>query len=225
MTRLTRAESQARTRALIVQAATRLFLRDGFQVTSLEQIGEEAGFTRGAVYSNFPSKTAMGIAAIDELYERKAQELREALEATDGIDRWFDALATWAEGTIGDPDWTRFEIELAAFSAHDDDYRAATAARYARMREYWAQLIEATFGEGFPIDAHTLSAIILALGLGTGAQRAVDPELPGSGWVQLLRALAEAGATSAAAAPRGSKRGEVSGIRQARQARGRRAAA
>src|SRR5205807_5818775 len=91
MTRLTRAESQARTRALIVQAATRLFLRDGFQVTSLEQIGEEAGFTRGAVYSNFPSKTAMGIAVIDELYERKAQELREALEATDGIDRWFGA--------------------------------------------------------------------------------------------------------------------------------------
>jgi AcrR family transcriptional regulator len=38
MTRLTRAESQARTRALIVDAATRLFLRDGFQVTSLERV-------------------------------------------------------------------------------------------------------------------------------------------------------------------------------------------
>jgi hypothetical protein len=41
MTRLTRAESQARTRVLIAAAATRLSLRDGFQVTSLEQIGEE----------------------------------------------------------------------------------------------------------------------------------------------------------------------------------------
>ncbi len=60
MTRLTRTESQARTRALILDAATRLFLCDGFQVTSLEQIGGDAGFTRGAVYSNFPSKTAMG---------------------------------------------------------------------------------------------------------------------------------------------------------------------
>ena len=80
MTRLTRAESRERTRALIVDAATDLFLRDGFQVTSLEQIGEEAGFTRGAVYSNFPSKTAMGIAVIDELYEREAARLEAALE-------------------------------------------------------------------------------------------------------------------------------------------------
>ncbi len=33
---------------------------------------------------------------------------------------WFDALAAWAEGTIGQPEWTRLEIELAAFSAHDE---------------------------------------------------------------------------------------------------------
>lgn len=190
MTRLTRAESQARTRALIVDAATRLFLRDGFQVTSLERIGEDAGFTRGAVYSNFPSKTAMGIAVIDELYERMARDLRHSLEETDSLDEWFDVLAEWAEGTIGEPQWTRFEIELAAFSAHDDTYRAATAARHARLRADWAEVIAARLGEDFPIDPEELSTIILALGLGTGVQRAVEPDLPGSGWVELLRVLA-----------------------------------
>jgi AcrR family transcriptional regulator len=195
MTRLTRAQSQARTRALIVDAATRLFLRDGFQVTSLEQIGEDAGFTRGAVYSNFPSKTAMGIAVIDELYERKARDLQHSLEATSDLDEWFDALAAWAEATIGEPQWTRLEIELAAFSAHDETYRAATAARYASIRERWGELITSRLGEDFPIDAQALSTIILALGLGTGAQRAVDRDLPGSGWVELLRVLA--GSTAA----------------------------
>jgi AcrR family transcriptional regulator len=201
MSSLTRAESQARTRALIVDAATRLFLRDGFQVTSLERIGEEAGFTRGAVYSNFPSKTAMGIAVIDELYEREARELERALQAAEDLDGWFDALAAWAEATIGEPRWTRLEIELAAFSAHDDGYRAATAARYARMRDYWATLIASRFGEdGFPLDAATLSTIILALGLGTGAQRSVDPGLPGSGWVGLLRMLAASATEHAGAA-------------------------
>ncbi len=190
MTRLTRAESQARTRALIIDAATRLFLRDGFQVTSLEQIGEDAGFTRGAVYSNFPSKTAMGIAVIDELYERVARDLRHSLEQTDSLDEWFDALAAWAQDTIGEPRWTRFEIELAAFSAHDDTYKAATAARHARLRAGWAEVIAARLGEDFPIDPEALSTIILALGLGTGVQRAVEPDLPGSGWVELLRVLA-----------------------------------
>ena len=47
--RLTRAESQERTRRLIVEAATELFLGQGFRVTSLERIAEVAGFTRGAV--------------------------------------------------------------------------------------------------------------------------------------------------------------------------------
>ncbi len=189
MTRLTRAESRERTRALIVDAATDLFLRSGFQVTSLEQIGEEAGFTRGAVYSNFPSKTAMGIAVIDELYEREADRLEAALDATENVDDWFDALAAWADSTIGEPQWTRFEIELAAFSAHDDVYRAATAARYAGMRKRWAALFVARFAGALPIDPDTLGAIIIALGLGTGAQRAVDPDLPGSDWVELLRTL------------------------------------
>ncbi len=189
MNRLTRAESRERTRALIVDAATDLFLRSGFQVTSLEQIGEEAGFTRGAVYSNFPSKTAMGIAVIDELYEREADRLEAALDATENLDDWFDALAAWADSTIGEPQWTRFEIELAAFSAHDDIYRAATAARYAAMRERWAALFAARFAGTFPLDPDTLGAIIIALGLGTGVQRAVDPDLPGSDWVELLRTL------------------------------------
>jgi AcrR family transcriptional regulator len=198
MTRLTRAQSQARTRALIVDSATSLFLRNGFQVTSLEQIGEEAGFTRGAVYSNFPSKIAMGIAVIDELYERTARDLEDALDGTLDLDEWFDALAAWAEGTIGQPEWTRLEIELAAFSAHDESYRASIAARYARIRERWAALITTRLGEGFPIDAQALSTIILALGLGTGVQRAVDPDLPGSDWVQLLRALDRSTVKSAA---------------------------
>lgn len=80
MSGLTRAESQALTRQLIIQAATRLLLREGFRTTSLEQIGEEAGLTGGAVYSNFPTKTAMGIAVIDELYAREAERLEEADE-------------------------------------------------------------------------------------------------------------------------------------------------
>ena len=72
------------------------------------------------------------------------------------------------------------------------------------MRTHWAELIAARFGEGMPIDADTLGTIIFALGLGTGAQRAADPELPGAGWVQLLRVLADpAGARTIAAAGAG----------------------
>ncbi len=182
--RLTRAESQERTRTLIVEAATRLFLRDGFRATTLEQIGEEAGFTRGAVYSNFASKTAMGIAVIDELYAVEEQRLVEAL----GADDWLTAVAEWSDASIGDPAWMRLELEIAASSTADDAYRAATAARYARLREHGRELIAERFGDTVEID-DTLAIAALGLALGIGAQRAADPSIPGSAWSDALRTL------------------------------------
>lgn len=189
--RLTRVESQQRTRALIVDAATRLFLRDGFRVTSLERIAEEAGFTRGAVYSNFDGKTAMGIAVIDELYAREERKLEATLRRLDGAgaDAMFDALSAWADETIGDPAWTRLEIEIAASSTHDDAHRAATAARYARLREHCAELVAELFAEQLRVEVPIVATAIIGLALGIGAQRAADPSVPGSTLSEVLRAL------------------------------------
>src|SRR5580765_1647639 len=64
--RLTREESQARTRAELLRAAYRLFLRDGFVATSLAAIAEEAGVTKGAVYSNFESKEDLFLAMLQQ---------------------------------------------------------------------------------------------------------------------------------------------------------------
>ena len=72
--RVTRAESKTRTRAELLHAANRLFLRDGFVAASLGAIAEEAGLTKGAVYSNFDSK--------EELF-------LELLEQADGTGRWY----------------------------------------------------------------------------------------------------------------------------------------
>jgi AcrR family transcriptional regulator len=189
--RLTRAESRQRTRTLVVDAATRLFLRDGFRVTSLEQIAEEAGFTRGAVYSNFDGKTAMGIAVIDALYAREERKLETTLRRLEGAgaNAMFDALAAWADETIGDPAWTRLEIEIAASSAHDDAHRAATAARYAQLRAHCAELVDELFAGELSVPTESVATAIVGLALGIGAQRAADPSIPGSTLSEILRAL------------------------------------
>jgi AcrR family transcriptional regulator len=54
--RLTRQESKTVTRRDLLRAAGRLFLRKGFVATSLADIADEVGVTKGAVYSNFASK-------------------------------------------------------------------------------------------------------------------------------------------------------------------------
>jgi len=67
--RLTREESQARTRADLLRAANRLFLRDGYAATSLAAIADEAGLTKGAVYSNFASKDDLFLAVLQQAAE------------------------------------------------------------------------------------------------------------------------------------------------------------
>jgi AcrR family transcriptional regulator len=196
--RLTRAESRERTRARIIDAATQLFLRDGFRATSLEQVAEVAGHTVGAVYSNFEGKTAMGIAVIDELYAREQQRLAESLAAVPAGDReaLFAALSSWADSTIGDPAWTRLEIEIAAFSAHEEAHRAATAARYARLRAGCRELIAERVDGDLTLDPDTLATAIVGLALGIGAQRAADPRIPGSAWSDVLHTLVATSSSS-----------------------------
>ncbi|MGH8975530.1 MAG: TetR family transcriptional regulator, partial [Acidimicrobiia bacterium] len=76
--RLTREESRAQTRARLLESAAALFAERGFHGTSVEDIAERAGFSRGAFYSNFEHKADLFLALLDD---RLAGDLA-ALEAT-----------------------------------------------------------------------------------------------------------------------------------------------
>jgi AcrR family transcriptional regulator len=56
-TRPTGSQRQEQTRSQLLEAALRVFLRHGFHGASLDEIAEEAGYTTGAVYSNFKGRT------------------------------------------------------------------------------------------------------------------------------------------------------------------------
>jgi AcrR family transcriptional regulator len=70
MARLTRAQQQERTRAAVLAAATQEFGEHGYAEAKVDRIAERAELTRGAVYSNFPSKRALYLAVLVELVER-----------------------------------------------------------------------------------------------------------------------------------------------------------
>lgn len=64
MARLTRTQQQERTRAAVLAAAREEFAEHGFVNAKIDQIAERAELTRGAVYSNFPSKRALYLAVL-----------------------------------------------------------------------------------------------------------------------------------------------------------------
>ena len=63
---MTRAERRAQTRAALLDAAARVFVDRGFAGASVEAIAAEAGYTRGAFYSNFATKEELFVALLQE---------------------------------------------------------------------------------------------------------------------------------------------------------------
>ena len=187
--RLTRAERKEDTRARLLASAARVFARRGFHAASVEEVAEDAGFSKGAVYSNFESKTELGIAVIDELHAREERRLSRLLASAGDPPAQLDALAAWADETIGNRAWTQLEIEVAAASAFDERYRAAAAARYERLRAGAAEIVHDAFGDALDIDTDLLATAIVGLSLGIGLQRAADRRIRGSALSDFLRAL------------------------------------
>src|SRR5690625_4401432 len=67
--RLSRAERQHQTRIALVDAGREVFARDGFHGARLDRIAQEAGFSKGAVYSNFDSKADLFLTVMDANFE------------------------------------------------------------------------------------------------------------------------------------------------------------
>lgn len=63
-----------RTRMEIIEAARRVFARKGYEGAAVADIAAEAGFTKGALYANFPSKEALFLTVLRDL-ERQQDEL------------------------------------------------------------------------------------------------------------------------------------------------------
>ncbi len=66
---------RARTRERLLDAAFEVFAEHGFAASSVEQIAEHAGFTRGAFYSNFSTKEELFMALVDRGREQWLAEV------------------------------------------------------------------------------------------------------------------------------------------------------
>jgi len=181
VTRLSRAESQARTRALLVGTARSLFLRDGYAATSLEKVAEEAGFSKGAVYSNFEGKDALCLEVLDAIHQEVAEAVLGSLAGTASLEEALATFDVWAEARLGDPEWSALEAEFAARSRHDPRLRAALAERNRRIRGMVGGALESTcerHGFTLAMPVEDAAGALFSLGVGLGLQRSLSPDLP-----------------------------------------------
>lgn len=178
--RLTRTQSQARTRAALLQAGAEVFVERGFGRSSVEAIAQRAGFSRGAFYSNFASKEELFAELLQErvysVYRRMAERLLSGQEDWSPRESGERLAAVQAHP---DGAWTfRLWLELLAHAERSAQLRALAASFWSGNRELMAQLVERFYAERGvrpPIAAERLASAFIAMDIGLALQHHVDP--------------------------------------------------
>jgi AcrR family transcriptional regulator len=202
--RLSRVEQQAQTRARLIAAGAGVFARRGFQAASVEEIAEEAGYSHGAVYSNFAGKDELFLAVFEDYMGERVRELAEtqAVLAEDAslevraralADQWMQRLARDRESFV-------LHMEFITHAERNPELAGRFGSRSAAMREavshYIRQYQQETDAD-LVLPADELALVLRALGIGLAIESlvssdAVRSELYGD-FVELLVRLAREG--------------------------------
>ena len=168
--RLTRAERSAHTRSELLAAAERRFFVHGYHGTSLDDIADDAGYTKGAVYSTFKSKAGLFLALFDDVMERRLQELRALFDPHEDDESRFRALAARPVDER-DTQFLLLSIEFWAHAAREPAVLEEFAARYRHFRSELA-----AFGpQDSWLGSERWAIVTLALANGLALERLVDP--------------------------------------------------
>jgi AcrR family transcriptional regulator len=195
MERLSRAEQNERNRASVLAAARRVFLARGYHAATLDEIADEAGFSRGVVQSRFGNKADLFLALLEERITERAAENKRLAEGRSGAAGTRVLREHAARRNRAQLDWGLLLIEFRVHAARDPDLSRRYAALHARTREALARVITDLYrraGQPPPLPPAQMAQMILAIEAGIRLEQAVEPGEPGSSAAfQRLRDLVE----------------------------------
>jgi TetR/AcrR family acrAB operon transcriptional repressor len=203
MARRTKQDAQA-TRAAVLDAAERVFLRRGVTRTSLAEIAQAAGVTRGAIYGHFKDKADLFTAMMERVTLPLEAEIAQVAEADvtagDLLAQLRERVQVAIRQIVSDAQ-TRRVVEIAMLMVeHVDDLgELRTRRAQATVRRFALILTKAARQRGLrapasaTAQAHArgLNALLFGLinqwllersfDLETEARQAVDAYLRGIG--------------------------------------------
>lgn len=166
--------------AHIVEAAMRVLARQGYAHSSLMDIANEVGMSKGAVHYHFPTKEALITQVLETACDAVAERTRKTWSAeADPLVAMRSAIHELWRFRAELSDEVKVVADLLAQSLHDDKLREplATYFRFAssQVEEHLATNAEA-LGLRCKIDPKFLPRILNGLLDGLLMQRVCDPE-------------------------------------------------
>jgi AcrR family transcriptional regulator len=198
-TRLTREQSKAQTRERLLGAARTVFARRDFHGASVEEIAADAGYSTGALYSNFDGKEALFLALLDREIDEHAREIEEAVRERDSVaERARGGAERWMAMIEREPELQLLFMEFWAYAGRDPKVRRQVAASFARARGVLTRLIAdgaRDFELELALPAEHLAIAIDALADGIARQKMADPQAVPDELMGRVLALLLAGAS------------------------------
>jgi AcrR family transcriptional regulator len=192
--RLRRAEQVERNRSVVLDAARHVFLDRGYGGATVDAIAEEAGFSKGVVYSQFGSKADMFMTLLEQrITERGAQN--ERVVAGKSLAEAGRALLLAADrDAVSEQGWAQLLVEFRAHAARDPALNRRYADAHRRTVTQLAALLARLHDQaGTPpaVPPQSMAEFVLAMGTGVTLERAANPAaLPGDHAVAMMfRAL------------------------------------
>jgi AcrR family transcriptional regulator len=194
MARLTRAERQHQTRARLLDAAGQVFAGRGFHAATVDEVADAAGYTKGAVYSNFATKDELFLALLDQRVAAQLQQL-QALDAIESSEELLAAMRGRTEQEFAAArDFGVLMVEYSLYAMRNPAAQAELAKRYRQLRGRMAELITKRYDRrktSPPMPPEHLAALALATDAGLYLQYSAEPgalpwELHADAMVQLL---------------------------------------
>jgi AcrR family transcriptional regulator len=191
--RLTRQESQARTRELLLEVAATEFLAHGYSGTSLERVAEAAGFSKGAVYGNFAGKEELCLAVLENHFFGQLQIfVADFAAGGDTIEDRLAVLERWWDILLADDEWQLLAMEFAVQTRRNPKIQEQLAQREKMVRTAVTALLSQQIrqlGVTPVLPPDQLGIVLVAVVGGIAVQRLVDPSIPASLLTDAVRAL------------------------------------
>ena len=154
-------DRRERTRRKLIRAALEVVARKGFQSASVDAIASRAGYSIGALYSNFANKDELFLAVFDEHVSWFEEQVAAAARAEDRV----GALSEWMEEIANQPEQFLVFVEFWAYAVRKPKVRRQLAERLEQMRARVTELV----------GDERVALIALATARGLTIEKLADP--------------------------------------------------
>jgi AcrR family transcriptional regulator len=168
------------TRNRILDAATQLFSKTGYDATGVAEICQSAGVSKGAFYHHFSTKQAVFIELLNSYLTSIDNGFTDMRHEGKEVPQVILQMAAIAGSLFQTADiHLPIFLEFWTQANHDPQIWETAIAPYRRYQNYFAEMIQEGIEQGSlqPVDAQLAARVVVSLAVGMLMQSLFDPSI------------------------------------------------